>query len=144
MRNLPRRSILLGLSALPFAGGMARAADSPVLLRDLYNKDLSFSPLAESKKDQRITVEGFMAPPLRADSNFFVLTRRPMAVCPFCSSASDWPSDIVAIYTKRVVDVIAFNIPIAVTGVLELGTYKDPEFGFVSRVRLADASYERK
>ena len=85
-----------------------------------------------------------MAPPLRADSNFFVLTRRPMAVCPFCSSAMDWPTDIVAIHTKRLVKVIAFNIPIAVTGVLELGTYKDPEFGFVSRVRLADASYERK
>ena len=85
-----------------------------------------------------------MAPPLRADSNFFVLTRRPMATSPFCSSSADWPTDIVAIYTKRQVKVIAFNIPIAVTGVLELGTYKDPELGFVSRVRLADAGYERK
>ena len=144
MTHLLRRSVILGLPALSFAG-MARAAgDAPILLRDLYNKDLSFSALAEEKKGQRITVEGFMAPPLRADSNFFVLTRRPMAVCPFCSSAMDWPTDIVAIYTKRLVKVIAFNIPIAVTGVLELGTYKDPEFGFVSRVRLADASYERK
>ena len=50
MLNLPRRSILLGLSALPFAGGTARAADTPILLRDLYNKDLSFSPLAEEKQ----------------------------------------------------------------------------------------------
>ena len=50
MSNLPRRSILLGLSALPFAGGTARAADTPILLRDLYNKDLSFSPLAEEKQ----------------------------------------------------------------------------------------------
>lgn len=146
MGKLPRRSILMGLSALPLAGmaGMVHAADPPVLLRDLYNKDLSFSPLAEDKKGQRIAVEGFMAPPLRADSNFFVLTRRPMATCPFCSSAADWPSDIIAIYTKRVVEVIGFNIPIVVSGVLELGTYKDPEFGFVSRVRLSDASYERK
>ena len=143
MTRLPRRSIILGLAALPFAGAL-RAGEGAILLRDLYNKDLSFSALAEEKKGQRITVEGFMAPPLRADSNFFVLTRRPMATCPFCSSAADWPSDIVAIYTKRLVKVIAFNIPIAVTGVLELGTYKDPEFGFVSRVRLADASYERK
>ena len=144
MRNLPRRSILLGLSALPFAGRIARAAEAPILLRDLYNKDLSFSALAEEKKGQRITVEGFMAPPLRADSNFFVLTRRPMATCPFCSSAADWPTDIVAIYTKRLVQVIAFNIPIAVTGILELGTYKDPELGFVSRVRLTDSGYARK
>ena len=143
MPTLTRRHALLALSILPFATPL-RAAEDVILLRDLYNKDLSFSALAESKKDQRITVDGFMAPPLRADSNFFVLTRRPMAVCPFCSSAMDWPTDIVAIYTKRLVKVIAFNIPIAVTGVLELGTYKDPEFGFVSRVRLADASYERK
>lgn len=137
-----RRSVILGLSALPFVG-LAHAADSPILLRDLYNKDLSFSPLAEESKGQRITVEGFMAPPLRADSSFFVLTRRPMAVCPFCSSAADWPTDIVAIYCKRIVEVIAFNIPIAVSGILELGTYKDPDFGFVSRVRLVDAGYAR-
>ena len=143
MTGLPRRTLLLGLSALPLAG-VSRAAEGAILLRDLYNKDLSFSALAEANKGQRITVDGFMAPPLRADSNFFVLTRRPMATCPFCSSAADWPTDIVAIYTKRLVKVIAFNIPIAVTGVLELGTYNDPEFGFVSRVRLADASYERK
>ena len=58
MTHLPRRSVILGLPALSFAG-MARAAgDAPILLRDLYNKDLSFSALAESKKDQRITVDG--------------------------------------------------------------------------------------
>ena len=109
MTGLPRRTLLLGLSALPLAG-VSRAAEGAILLRDLYNKDLSFSALAEANKGQRITVDGFMAPPLRADSNFFVLTRRPMATCPFCSSAADWPTDIVAIYTKRLVKVIAFNI----------------------------------
>lgn len=142
MTLLTRRSALAGIAALGLTRA-ARADSGPILLRDLYNKDLSFSDLAEGLQGQRITVDGFMAPPLRAESSFFVLTRRPMAVCPFCNNAADWPSDIVAIYTKRVVDVIAFNIPISVTGILELGTYKDPEFGFVSRVRLSDASYAR-
>lgn len=140
--SLSRRTLLLTLPALGLAR-RARADDGPILLRDLYNKDRSFSPLAESLAGRRISVEGYMAPPLRAESDFFVLTRRPMAVCPFCDSAADWPSDIVAIYSKRIVDVIAFNIPIAVTGRLELGTYRDPELGFVSRVRLMGAQYRR-
>ena len=49
MTRLPRRSIILGLAALPFAGAL-RADEGAILLRDLYNKDLSFSPLAEEKQ----------------------------------------------------------------------------------------------
>lgn len=147
MSSPTRRTALLCLAALAAAtrplAALAQAADGPTLLRDLYNKDLSFSDLAQGLEGQRIGVQGFMAPPLRAESRFFVLTRRPMSVCPFCDSAADWPSDIVAIYAKRLVEVIAFNIPITVTGVLELGTHTDPELGFVSRVRLVDASYQR-
>lgn len=139
---LSRRMMILGMTALPFARP-AYATDRPVLLRDLYNKDLSFSALATGMRGKRIQVRGFMAPPLRAESKFFVLTRRPMAVCPFCNDDADWPTDIVAIYTKRLVRVIGFNIPITVTGTLELDTFKDPETGFVSRVRLVDAYYER-
>ncbi|SDD21881.1 hypothetical protein SAMN05421538_101132 [Paracoccus isoporae] len=145
MLTLSRRRLLLSLAASPLAAAptVARAGDGPILLRDLYEKDRSFSALATGLEGRRISVEGFMAPPLRAESSFFVLTRRPMAVCPFCNDAADWPADIVAIYTKRQVRVIAFNIPIAVDGRLELGTYKDPDLGFVSRVRLVDAVYDR-
>ncbi|MFV0409834.1 MAG: hypothetical protein ACK5LJ_09120 [Paracoccus sp. (in: a-proteobacteria)] len=49
----------------------------------------------------------------------------------------------VAVYTKRPVEMIAFNIPITVTNELELGTYRDPGLGFVSRLRLSDAVYAR-
>jgi hypothetical protein len=82
-----------------------------------------------------------MAPPLKADSNFFVLTKRPMAVCPFCESSADWPDDILAIYTKRTLKVIPFNVKIVVQGVLELGDMTDPDTGFVSRIRVVDARY---
>ena len=144
--DLKRRDFLTGLAAFGLAGfalcGPAAAGDG-IKLRDLYNKDLSFSNLAKAKEGARIAVTGFMAPPLKAESSFFVLTMRPMAVCPFCETEADWPDDILAVYTKRTLKVVPFNVGIVVRGRLELGGFKDPETGFVSRVRLADAVYER-
>ncbi|MDN2583237.1 hypothetical protein [Aquibium sp. ELW1220] len=132
------------LAAAAFGIMSPRAmADEVVNMRDLYEKDLSFSGYALQRQGQRIAASGFMAPPLKAESTFFVLTRRPMAVCPFCETEADWPDDILAVYTKRTVEVLPFNVSIVVRGVLELGAYTDPELGFVSRVRLTDASYER-
>jgi hypothetical protein len=135
---LTRRAFTLAFMSLPVA---VRAADAPIKMRDLYDKDLSFSDLATSLEGQRIVVDGFMAPPLKADASFFVLTKKPMAVCPFCETSADWPDDILAVYTKRTVDVTPFNVRIVVTGVLELGDWKDPDTGFLSRVRLTDAKY---
>lgn len=130
---------LLALRALP----VLAAEDASMKLRDLYNKDLSFSDRALAAKGSRVTIAGFMAPPLKADSVFFVLTKMPMAVCPFCEPGMPWPDDILAVYAKRVVDVIAFNVPITVTGRLELGDAVDPELGFYSKVRLVDATFAR-
>lgn len=129
----------IGAMTLP-----AFAAEEPLRMRDLYNKDLTFSPLARSLEGERVTVSGFMAPPLKAQSDFFVLTKRPMAVCPFCETSAEWPDDILAIYTKRIVDVVPFNVSILTRGTLTLGDFRDPETGFVSRVRITDATYERR
>jgi hypothetical protein len=139
--RLNRRTILLtGLGTLA-APGLLRAQTAPIKLRDLYNKDQSMTDLALSLEGKRASFEGFMAPPLKAEAKFFVLTKRPMATCPFCESSADWPDDILAVYTKRIVDVIPFNVGIETRGVLQLGDYKDPETGFFSRVRLMDATY---
>jgi hypothetical protein len=121
----------------------ARSQEELLRVRDLYEKDMSFSELAQDLAGQRIDVQGFMAPPLKAESRFFVLTRRPMAVCPFCETEADWPDDILAVYTKRVIDVVPFNVLVLTQGVLDLGGFKDPETGFVSRVRLMDSTYAR-
>lgn len=137
-----RRSLLALAPALLLARP-AYAENAAIRLRDLYNKDLSFSDLALEKQGSRVTVAGFMAPPLKADSRFFVLTKMPMAVCPFCEPGMPWPDDILAVYAKRVVEVVAFNLPITATGALELGDYVDPELGFYSKVRLSDASFAR-
>ncbi|ULB12281.1 hypothetical protein ORIO_21045 (plasmid) [Cereibacter azotoformans] len=137
------RRKLLALLPLPLLATPLRAAEDPVRLRDLYNKDLSFSPLAMSREGRRMAARGFMAPPLRANSVFFVLTNRPMAVCPFCEPGMPWPDDILAVRARRVVDVVPFNVPIVAEGLLELGDHVDPELGFYSRVRLTDATFRR-
>lgn len=140
-RFLARSGLTLGAAlALPQS---ALADDAPIRMRELYNKDLSFSDIALANEGKRITVSGFMAPPLKAESVFFVLTRRPMAVCPFCEPGMPWPDDILAVYARRIVQVIGFNIPILTEGLLELGDYVDPELGFASKVRLTDATYRR-
>lgn len=138
-----RRAFLTSATTLLAAPLLARPvrADDVIKLRDLYARDRSFSDLAHDMEGRRVTVDGFMAPPLKADSRFFVLTRIPMAVCPFCETEADWPDDILAIYTKRVVNVIPFNIRIETRGVLELGPYRDPDTGFLSMVRLSDSTY---
>lgn len=140
---MDRRRFLALSAALPLLPRAARAQEEAIRLRDLYDRDRSFSDLALAREGQRVSVDGFMAPPLKAESSFYVLTKMPMAVCPFCEPGSPWPDDILAVYARRVVDVIPFNVPIRTTGVLELGQYVDPETGFASMVRLAGAATER-
>ncbi|MDR2100178.1 MAG: hypothetical protein LBP40_05045, partial [Campylobacteraceae bacterium] len=62
---------------------------------------LSISQKVKSLSGKKVSIDGFMAPPLKAKSNFFVLTNMPMALCPFCSSDTDWSADIIVIYLKE-------------------------------------------
>ena len=141
---MDRRSFLvLSPAFLLLPRAAAAQDDGSIRLRDLYNRDMTFSDLALANEGQRIDVDGFMAPPLKAESTFFVLTKMPMAVCPFCEPGQTWPDDILAVYARRVVDVIPFNVPMRASGILEMGDYTDPELGFYSRVRLSDATYQR-
>ena len=101
--------------------------------------------LSQKLKDaqgKRVAMTGFMAPPLTPTINFFVLTREPMSICPFCSSDADWPSDIVVVKLTEPVKALPFDRPIKVTGVLELGTEVDQETGFVSLVRISSEKLE--
>ena len=133
-----RRSFVLAVALAPLA--LPARADA-LRVRELYARDRSLSDVARASLGERIDVRGFMAPPLRAESDFFVLTKMPMSVCPFCETAAEWPDDILAVYTKRTVRVVPFNRGIVVSGVLETGEYRDPATGFVSLVRLMDATY---
>ena len=140
---LTRRQVLTGLCVLLLSPWPLRAKPKMVKMRDLYNKDLSFSTQAQKFTGKEIAVYGFMAPPLKAESKFYILTKMPMSVCPFCESEADWPDDLIMVYTKETVSVVPFNVPIVSQGILDLGTKSDPETGFVSRVRLLQSDYEK-
>lgn len=136
------------LTAIPVAGitalGRPRQGHSleRIKIRDLYETQAEFSKQAKTLEGERIEIPGFMAPPLKPDAEFFVLTKMPMAVCPFCDSAADWPVDIVLVLLRKEQEWVDFNRPIVARGVLELGVAVDEETGFVSKVRLVDAEYE--
>lgn len=141
MAGLDRRCLLWLILA---AGASARpsAAADRIRIRDLYGRGAAFSDQALALDQRQVQIQGFMAPPLKPDVNFFVLTKLPMAVCPFCDSELDWPNDIVLVRLRGRQDWVDFNQPILVTGTLMLGTEIDQATGFVSRVRLVDASFE--
>ena len=143
MLHLTRRTLatlLAGIAAAPATA--ARAAAERIRIRDLYVERAEFSPKATGLNGRSVEIQGYMAPPLKAEAGFFVLTKLPMAVCPFCDSELDWPTDIVLVRLRRRQDWAEFNQPIVASGRLELGTEVDAETGFVSRVRLVDAAYD--
>ena len=141
------RRALLGLG-LGLAAALARPARAATELGfdELYGKvsvlGLEFSEKVKALDGETVRLVGFMAPPLKAEADFFVLGRQPMAVCPFCSSDADWPDDIVVIYLRRKRTFEHTTGLVAVEGVLEHGSWTDPETGFVSLLRLRDATFE--
>ena len=147
MVDVSRRNLILaGAAAMIAPSLLSRArplhAAEVLKVRELYGRGMEFSDKAQALDGQRVQIRGFMAPPLKPDAQFFVLTKMPMAVCPFCNDEADWPTDIVLVRLKREQEWLDFNRPIVVTGILELGTEIDEETGFVSKVRLTDAVYE--
>lgn len=143
-----RRRILLGTAAaLAFAPVPRRArAGSTLSFDELYGRTsvlgLSFSDKAKVLAGRDVGMRGFMAPPLKAEARFFVLTEIPMALCPFCSTDADWPDDIVVVYLRETQTFVQANRPIDVSGRFEIGSWRDPETGFVSLVRIVDAEFE--
>jgi hypothetical protein len=144
-----RRDALLGcLAALAAPMILARpalAAIPQLTFDQLYGSvgvlGLTFSDKVRQLAGQTVTMRGFMAPPLKAEAAFFVLTEIPMALCPFCSSDSDWPDNILVVYLGEKQTFVQPNAVIEVKGVLEFGSWTDPETGFVSLLRLRNASF---
>ncbi|WP_051419616.1 hypothetical protein [Paracoccus pantotrophus] len=142
-----RRACLGGLAALLALGAPVPAlARAPALTFDeLYAAygvlGLEFSDKVKLLTGKTVSIRGFMAPPLKAEAQFFVLSEIPMALCPFCLSDADWPDNIVVVYLDRRQTFTQPNQMIEVTGRLERGSWNDPETGFVSQLRLREACY---
>jgi len=153
MDNLPsgsgfsRRDVLAMASLLPMItlAKPVLAASTPLGFDDLYGKvhvlGLEFSDKVKSLNGEDVKMSGFMAPPLKAEAKFFVLTEIPMSICPFCSTDADWPDNIVVIYLDEAQTFVQPGVRIDVSGKLEVGSWTDPDTGFLSRLRLRGATY---
>lgn len=147
-----RRQLLtrLALATLAPAAALPRAAlaaPKPNLAFDEMYAGVSvlgikFSEKLKSLAGRETTILGFMAPPLKADADFLVLTKSPVSLCPFCNTDADWPDSIIVVYLGRKQEFVQSNQLIAVTGTLELGSRTDEETGFVSLVRIVNAHFE--
>ncbi|MDV6373649.1 hypothetical protein [Deinococcus arenicola] len=144
-----RRRLLRALTLLPLTGWLltgwlarAGAAAAPASLKfnELYGKvtvrGVEYSSKIKSLSGQTISMTGYMAPPLKPKLDFFVLTREPMSTCPFCTTAADWPADIVLVIMPPGKELDPSTRGLNVTGRLEIGVKRDDETGFVSLVRL--------
>ena len=138
--------LIAGAALVPPFAARADAATPEVLAFDaLYSSrsvlGLEYSERVKSLDGQKVRMRGYMAPPLKADATFFVLTRTPVALCPFCSSDADWPDDIVVVYLAAHQNFVQFNRAIEVEGTLAHGSWTDPETGFVSMLRITQSRF---
>lgn len=139
------KKLLLLFFSLLCLTGTAKAATAELSFDELYSGGgvlgLQFSDKVKKLAGQRITIRGFMAPPLKAEAAFFVLTREPVALCPFCQSDADWPDNILVVYLSSSQSFVQNNTTIEVEGVLEIGSHRDGDTGFISQLRLRDARF---
>lgn len=146
--RLSRRAFLAAGAAFAAAARPASAAaPTPLTFDGLYAefgvRGLVFSALVKASAGRSVSIVGYMAPPLKAEAAFFVLTREPLAICPFCQSDADWPSDIVVVRLAEASPIVSAGTRVTVTGRLEVGPAIDPDTGFVSQLRIVDATYVR-
>jgi len=144
--NIRRRAFFIRSMSALLAGGitsLAHAAEAlsfDTLYESIGVLGIKYTPRALTLRGQSVRMRGYMAPPLKPESKFFVLTREPVSVCPFCASDAEWPVDIIVIYLKGTLAPVDFNKRIEVEGVLEIGSRTDPVTGFVSQVRISGAT----
>src|SRR5688500_16434204 len=135
-----RRSCLL--AGVTFAlAAPAMAAVQRIRMFELYSEDDQFSPLANELKGKRVSIQGFMAPHLKVDSDFFILSNTPVETCPFCASEGDWIDSIIFVRMRTKQEAIDPGTLILVEGTLEVGPARDEATGFVSKVRLTNAEF---
>jgi hypothetical protein len=144
-----RRALSGAVSAFAalYCGTASGEEPTPLLFDRLYKsfgvRGYQFSDLVLQLSGKPVSIRGYMAPPLKPESAFFVLTREPLALCPFCQSDADWPVDIIVIYLKSASPLVSAGEVVVVRGKLEVGSWTDPETGFVSQLRVVEATYRR-
>ena len=144
---ITRRQTLVGMGAVAMAMPLKAAfAAEPkrLFFYELYNKGTTtLTEKALALQGSPVEIVGFMAPPLKAESPFFVMTDVPMETCPFCDDIALWPDNIIYVTSSGVLPAVPFDRQIRVSGTLSIGEATDEATGFVSLVRLQDATLTR-
>ena len=128
--------------------GQAAAVDQPRIgFADLYKSvgvlGMAFSDKVLALAGKPVEMRGYMAPPLKPEADFFVMTKEPVSLCPFCQTDAEWPADIVVVYLRKGTSLTSNLEPIEVSGTLEVGSKTDTRTGFVSLLRIVDARLRR-
>jgi hypothetical protein len=138
---MKRRQFMVAAALL--AAAPAALADVPrIRMFELYRERLDFSDTAKRLNGKRVSMQGFMAPHLKVESDFFVLSNTPVDTCPFCDSEDQWMDSIIFVRMKKRQEAAKPGDLIQVEGRLEIGPQTDAATGFVSRVRLLDSTYK--
>ena len=137
MRTIPIMMALIVAAAI----ALPSHAAEKVSFRHLFNYENGLTELAEHLEGQVVEIDGFMAPPLKPEIDFFVLTGVPMAVCPFCDDEASWPEDIAVVNMQGGVRAVHYTHPITVTGQLETGFEIDEATGMGSLFRIVNATF---
>jgi hypothetical protein len=142
--SLCRRLVLGGaLAALPQLALGREMLSFDGLYKSYGVRGMEFSDRVRALSGTAVAITGYMAPPLKAESMFFVLSSEPLSICPFCESDANWPVDIVVVYLARVAPLTAAGSRITVSGRLDTGSWSDPDTGFVSLLRVVEADCQR-
>src|SRR5262244_117664 len=135
-------AIVLALAAMSLSLWDMAVGHAPTSLQftEFYQgggaRGLILSDKLVALQGQRVVMAGFMAPPLKPALDFFVLTRVPLALCPFCASDAQWPEDIVFVRLPPGQTLTPTSALLQVVGRLDVGTKTDTATGFVSLVRI--------
>jgi len=140
--GMTRRGVVALLAAPFLVARPARAAVPEIKFRDLYIRYGTLSDQTKALTGRTVRMRGYMAPPLKPEVDFFVLTKLPMSTCPFCETEAQWPEDIVVVYTNGPIEIVRYTDLIDVEGVLETGRHVDEETGFLSMIRLVEAGFQ--
>jgi hypothetical protein len=138
---MQRRHVATALGLVALAPGAWAAGLPRIRMFELYKEDKSFSDTARRLAGKSVSIQGFMAPHLKVDSDFFVLSNTPVETCPFCASEDQWIDTIIFVRMKKRKEAANPGDLILVEGKLEIGPQTDAATGFTSRVRLVDAAF---
>ena len=138
---MQRRHVAAALGLAALAPGAWAAEPPRIRMFELYKENMSFSDTARRLAGKPVSIQGFMAPHLKVDSDFFVLSNTPVETCPFCASEDQWIDTIIFVRMKKRKEAANPGDLILVEGKLEIGPQTDAATGFTSRVRLVDAGF---